>query len=97
MSRHNQFPGASLPSPLCTAYGWDQGRFPGRALTSAGGRWDAYADKVLEGDDASQEAAVLGPDLRDGFSSASIQDTDQPAGMNHGIEIHPLSDHVHRH
>lgn len=70
---------------------------PGRALTSAGGRWDANADKVLEGDDASQKAAVLGPDLRDGFSSASIQDTDQPTGMNHGIEIHPLSDHVHRH
>lgn len=69
----------------------------GRVLTSAGGRWDAYTDEVLEGDDASQKAAVLGPDLRDGFSSASIQDTDQPTGMNHGIEIHPLSNHIHRH
>lgn len=67
----------------------------GRVLTSAGGRRDANADEVLEGDDTSQETAVLGPDLSDGFSSASIQDTNQPTGMNHGIEIHSLSNYIH--
>lgn len=67
----------------------------GGVLTSAGGRGDANTDEVLEGDDASQEAAVLGPHLSDGFSSASIQDTNQPTGMNHGIEIHSLSNHIH--
>lgn len=66
-------------------------------LTSARGRGDADADKVLEGDDASQEAAVLGPDLGNGFSSASIQDTDQPTGMNHGVEVHSLSNYIHGH
>lgn len=66
----------------------------GRPRTSAGRRGDADADEVLERDDAGQEAAVLGPDLRNGFSSASIQDGDQPAGVNHGIEIHSLTDHV---
>lgn len=63
-------------------------------LTSAGGRGDADADKVLEGDDASQEAAVLGPDLSDGLPPAPVQDRNQPAGVNHGVEIHALADHV---
>lgn len=63
-------------------------------LTSAGGRGDADADEVLEGDDASQEAAVLGPDLGDGLSPAPVQDGNQPAGVNHGVEIHALADHV---
>lgn len=66
-------------------------------LTSAGGRGDADADEVLECDGAGQKAAVLGPDLRNGFSSASIQDGDQPAGMNHGIEIHSLTDYINWH
>lgn len=64
-------------------------------LTSAGRRRDADADEVLEGDDASQEAAVFGPDLCDGFPSAAVQDCNEPAGVDHGIEIHPLTNHVH--
>lgn len=43
-----------------------------KPLTSARSRRNADADEVLERDDAGQEAAVLGPDLRNGFSSASI-------------------------
>lgn len=45
MSRHSQFPGASLPSPLCPAYGWDQSRFPrqsahlGRGQVGCQCRW----------------------------------------------------------
>lgn len=81
--------------PLCPMQGWIiRAAAPGRPRTSAGRRGDADADEVLERDDARQEAAVLGPDLRDGFSSASIQDSNQPAGMNHGIEIHSLTDYV---
>lgn len=63
-------------------------------LTFAGSRGDAYADEVLERDDARQEAAVLRPDLCYGFSSASVQHSDQPAGVNHSIEIHSLTDYV---
>lgn len=62
--------------------------------TSARSRRDADADEILEGDDARQKAAVLGPDLRNGLSSAPIQDSDQPARVNHGIEIHSLTNYV---
>ena len=63
-------------------------------LTSTGGRGDADADEILEGDDASQEAAVLGPDLGDGLPPAPVQDSNQPAGVNHGVEVHALADHI---
>lgn len=66
----------------------------GVPLTSAGRGWEADADQVLEGEDAGQEAAVFGPDLGDGLPSASVQDRNQPAGVNHGVEVHPLTDHV---
>ena len=69
----------------------------GGGLTSAGGRGDADADEILEGDDASQEAAVLGPDLGDGLPPAPVQDGNQPAGVNHGIEVHALADHINWH
>lgn len=96
MSRHSQFPGASLHiSVVHRLWLLLRGDALGSRLTSAGGRGDADADEVLEGDDASQEAAVLGPDLGNGFSSASIQDTDQPTGVNHGVEVHSLSNYIH--
>lgn len=95
MSRHSQFPGIPGISLHFPVVHWLRLDALGRMLTSAGGRRDAYADKVLEGDDASQEAAVLGPDLSNGFSSATVQDTDQPTGMNHGVEVHSLSNYVH--
>lgn len=44
-----------LSSPLPGA-----GAGGGGGHTSAGGRGDADADEILEGDDASQEVAVLG-------------------------------------
>lgn len=98
MSRHSQFPGVSLHfSVVHWLWLLLWGHALGRMLTSARGRGDADADKVLEGDDTSQEAAVLGPDLRNGFSSASIQDTDQPTGVNHGVEVHSLSNDIHGH
>lgn len=37
------------------------------------GQGDADADEILEGDDASQEAAVLGPDLGDGLPPAAYR------------------------
>lgn len=76
--------------------GWSPERpAPGRGpRTSARGCRDADADEVLEGDDAGQEATVLGPDLCDGLSSAPVQDSNQPAGVNHGIEIHSLANYV---
>lgn len=62
--------------------------------TFAGCRRDSNADKVLEGQHAGQEAAVLGPDLSDGFPPAFIHDRYQGEGVEHGVEVHPLADDV---
>lgn len=64
------------------------------APTFAGCRRDPDADKVLEGQHAGQEAAVLGPDLSDGFPPAFVHDGDQSEGVKHGVEVHPLPDDV---
>lgn len=61
--------------------------------TGCGGHPDAH--QVLQGENAGQEAAVLGPHLGDGFPPAAVQDADQPAGVDHGVEVHPLADDIH--
>lgn len=38
----------------------------------AEGQGEYDADEILEGDDLDQEAAVLGPDLRDGLPSIAV-------------------------
>lgn len=43
--------------------------------------WDSNAYKVLEGQHAGQKAAVLGPDLSDGFPPAFIHDRYQSKGV----------------
>lgn len=66
--------------------------------TFTGCRRDPNADEVLEGEHAGQEAAVLGPDLRDGFPPAPVHDRYQSEGVKHGIEVHTLPDHIdHQH
>lgn len=64
------------------------------AQTFTGCRRDPDADKILEGQHAGQEAAVLGPDLSDGFPPAFIHDGYQGEGMKHGVEVHTLSDYI---
>lgn len=63
--------------------------------TFTGRRWDPDADKVLEGEHAGQEAAVLGPDLCNGLPAAPVHDGDEGEGMQHGVEVHTLADHIH--
>lgn len=62
--------------------------------TFAGCRWDSNTYKVLEGEHAGQKAAVLGPDLSDGFPPAFIHDRYQSKGVKHGVEVHPLANDV---
>lgn len=62
--------------------------------TFTGCRWDSNTNKVLEGQHAGQKAAVLGPDLSDGFPPAFIHDRYQSKGVKHGIEVHPLANDV---
>lgn len=67
---------------------------PTQTHTFTGSRWDPDANKVLESQHTSQEEAVLGPDLGNSFPPASIHDCDQSKGVKHGVEVHPLPDHV---
>lgn len=58
--------------------------------------WDSNTHKILECDDAGEKTAVFGPDLCDGFPSASVHDHSQSKAMQHGVKIHPLTHHVYR-
>lgn len=62
--------------------------------TFTGCRWDSNAYKVLEGQHAGQKAAVFGPDLSDGFPPSFVHDRYQSKGVKHGVEVHPLANHV---
>ncbi len=62
--------------------------------TFTGCRWDPDADKVLKSQHAGQEAAVLGPDLSDGFPPAFKHDGYQGEGVKHGVEVHPLPNYI---
>lgn len=62
--------------------------------TCAECRWDPDAYKVLESQHASEEAAVFGPDLSNGFPSAFKHDSYQGERMEHGIEVHTLPDDI---
>lgn len=78
----------SLNIPQASSYwGWKRPTF-------AGCRWDSNAHKVLEGQHAGQKAAVLGPDLSDGFPPAFIHDRYQSEGVKHGVEVHPLANDI---
>ena len=63
-------------------------------LTFAGRRRDPNADKVLESQHAGQEAAILGPDLSNGFPPSFVHDCYQGKGMKHGIKVHTLPDYI---
>ena len=67
---------------------------PTSSRTFAGGGGDPHTHEVLEGDHAGQEAAVLGPDLSDGLPPAAVHDHAECEGVQHGVEIHALADHV---
>lgn len=62
--------------------------------TFAGCWWDPDADEVLESQHAGQEQAIFGPDLGYGFSPAFIHNCNQGEGVEHGVEVHTLADHI---
>lgn len=67
----------------------------GGRLTWAGRGGDADAHQVLEGEHAGQEAAVLGPDLRDGLPPSLVHDGNQAESVQHGVEVHTLANYIH--
>lgn len=58
--------------------------------------WDAYTDKILKGDHAGQEAAIFRPDFSNGLSPTPVHHGCQSNGMQHRVEVHALTNHVHR-
>lgn len=65
--------------------------------TNTESRWDANTDQVLQHHEPCGEAAVFRPHLPDGLPASPRQHSQQGAGMEQGVEIHPLTDDVDRH
>lgn len=60
-------------------------------------RRDPDAEQVLGHHQAGGEEAVLRPHLPDGLPAPAANDGDQGAGVQQGIQVHPLANHIHRH
>ena len=66
-------------------------------LTEAQSGRDTDAEQVLEHHQTGGKDAVLRPHLPDGLPAATGDDGDQGAGVQQGVQVHPLANHVHRH
>lgn len=64
------------------------------AFTLTQSRWETKAKQILKRHQVGKEAAVFGPDFSYCFPPTATQQVHQPAGMDEGIEIHALPNHI---